>query len=68
MIAFSLPTLSVAWVAQASAPAMRRAALSGLVVAQGLLSFAFLAYIHDREVIDGDYGTVYHALPAELKR
>ena len=68
VIAFSLPALSVAWAAQACAPVMRRAGLAGLVVAQAGLSFAFLAYIHDREIIDGDYGTVYHALPAEAKR
>ena len=61
VIAFSLPALSIAWLAYAGGNARRL--LAALVVAQAALSGAFLAYIHDRQVIDGDYGAVYGASP-----
>lgn len=73
VIAFCLPALSVAWFAFAGTRGTERsrtttrALLASLAIAQAGLALAFQSYIHDREVIDGDYGTVYHALPADKK-
>ena len=71
VIAFCLPALSLAWFAFAGTRStersltVTRALLTGLVIAQGTLALAFHGYIHDRAVIDGDYGTVYRDLPAD---
>lgn len=67
VIAFSLPALSLAWLARAgSAPTAASAAvgrwlLSCLVLAQAGLTMLFLSYIHRVQVIDGEYGTAYGA-------
>ncbi len=39
--------------------ALGRGLLAALVVVQGLLSIQFLGYIHDRQQINGDFGTTY---------
>jgi hypothetical protein len=65
VIALSLPALSLAWLARAGSvaspksQATMRLLLSGLVLAQAALTFSFLWYIHDRQIIHGDYGTAY---------
>jgi hypothetical protein len=65
VITFSLPALSVAWLARAGSArtdtsvAAARALLSTLVLAQAGLTALFLWYIHTTQVIDGDYGTAY---------
>jgi hypothetical protein len=73
VITFSLPALSLAWLAHAGAgptagsQRTSRLLLAGLVFAQAAVTSAFLLYIHDREVIDGDYGVVYRALPLSAR-
>jgi hypothetical protein len=67
IIAFSLPALWVAWLARVGSNGSigsatnSRLLLAGLVVAQACTTLTFLAYIHETQFIQGDYGTVYHA-------
>jgi len=67
VVAFCLPALSVAWCVRASSPddersvAAGRRLLLGLALAQACLTLCFLCFIHETQVIDGDYGTVYRA-------
>jgi hypothetical protein len=54
--------------AKAGQPAgLGRGLLAGLVVVQSLISLQFLAYVHDRQRIQGDYGPTYAVqhLPAD---
>ena len=66
-IAFSLPALWLAWLTRAGSngsigsTANSRLLLTGLVLAQACLTITFLAYIHETQFIQGDYGTVYGA-------
>jgi hypothetical protein len=70
VVLFTLPALWLARLALAgSAPngagidraPPARGLLAAMVIAQAVLTLIFLWFIHDTKVIDGDYGTVYHA-------
>ncbi len=67
IVAFALPALSLAWIARAGsreAPgsiALGRVLLALLVLAQAGVTLLFLGFIHDTQVIAGDYGTAYRA-------
>jgi hypothetical protein len=66
-IAFSLPMLSVAKLAQvgsngnSASITSSRYLLSALVLAQACLTMSFLGYVHETKFIKGDYGIVYRA-------
>jgi hypothetical protein len=63
IVAFVLPSLSIAWVALTGASLRQRTAprrlLAGMVVAQAALTLAFLCFVHETQVIHGEYGTAY---------
>jgi hypothetical protein len=63
IVAFSLPSLSLAWIALVGAsPQQRRTPrrlLGGMVVVQAVLTLAFLCFVHETQIIQGDYGTAY---------
>jgi hypothetical protein len=68
VIAFSLPMLSLAKLAQvgsngssSASIANSRFLLSALVLAQACLTISFLGYVHETKFIKGDYGIVYRA-------
>src|SRR5262249_6830365 len=74
-VAFALPALSLVRLAFAGSSsglasiANTRRILAVIVVAQGCVSSAFLAYVHQVQRIDGDYGTAFgsqaHALTSK---
>jgi hypothetical protein len=74
IIALPLLALWVAWIARVGAgpgPSMvsARRLLAALVVSQAGVTMLFLAYIHQTQVIHGDYGTTYGSQrPAGLPR
>jgi hypothetical protein len=65
VVAFSLPALWLAWIAQAGSRghvgslANSRRLLAALVLVQAGLTLIFFAYIHETQIIDGDYGVAY---------
>jgi hypothetical protein len=65
IVAFSLPSLSLAWLALASdggnaaSLSVSRLLLTAMVVLQAVLALAFLCFIHQTQFIRGDYGTTY---------
>jgi hypothetical protein len=63
IVAFSLPSLSLAWIALVGAgPQQRRTPrrlLGTMVLAQAALTLAFLCFVHETQIIHGDYGTAY---------
>ena len=66
VVAFSLPALWLAWIAQAGSSsgcarslANSRRLLTALVLVQASLTLLFLSYIHEAQIIDGDYGVAY---------
>jgi hypothetical protein len=67
-IAHALEALWLAWLAlprfgaQPSELKRGRIFLGTLCLAQALITFGFLSYVHARQTIDGDYGTTYRAL------
>ena len=58
VVAFALPAVALACAALLAGDVGRRL-LSGLVVAQAVLAFGFLAFIHDHGGAPGDYGIAY---------
>jgi hypothetical protein len=66
IVAFALPSLSIAWIALTGAGtqlAAPRRLLTGMVVAQAALALAFLCFVHQTQIIHGDYGTAYGSQP-----
>jgi hypothetical protein len=67
IVASPLPALWVAWIARAGSGAgagsagHARGLLAALVIAQASVTVLFLAYIHQAQVIHGDYGTAFGA-------
>ena len=65
IILFNLPYLAVAWIAgfpsqfNAHAQTTSRRLLTALCLCQVLLTLSFLGFIHEKQVIQGDYGTTY---------
>jgi hypothetical protein len=64
IILFNLPYLALAWMAlyrSSVPPALKRSrlALLGVCICQFLLTMSFLGFIHNQQVIHGDYGTTY---------
>jgi hypothetical protein len=66
VVVFSLPALSLAWIAQAGSSsgragslAISRRLLATLVVAQASVTLIFLVYIHETQIIAGNYGVAY---------
>src|SRR5262245_23656337 len=65
VVAFSLPALWLAWIAQAGSSghvgslANSRRLLAALVLIQAGLTLIFFTYIHETQFIDGDYGIAY---------
>jgi hypothetical protein len=66
IVAFSLPALWLAWIAQAGSSSGRvgsfvssRRLLATLVLVQASVTLIFLTYIHEVQIIDGDYGVAY---------
>ena len=66
IVTFSLPALSLAWIAQAGSSRDRvasvansRRLLAVLAAAQASVTLLFLAYVHQTQIIDGDYGVAY---------
>jgi len=72
IIVYLLNLLWVAYaalsVAQGDRAALRsgRRLLAGLLIVELLISASFLSYIHDRQVIDGDYGVTFAAQRSTL--
>ena len=67
VVAFSLPALWLAWLVRVGESSSERAAahsrllLLGMVLAQACTTIIFLAYVHETQVIRGDYGTAYRS-------
>ena len=65
IVASPLPALWVAWMARAGtgpgagSAANARGLLAALVIAQASLTVLFLLYIHQTQIIHGDYGTAF---------
>ena len=67
VIAFPLPFLSLTWLVLETGPrsarfmAATRALLLVLVLTEAGLTACLMSFIHDKQIIQGDYGTVYRA-------
>jgi hypothetical protein len=65
IVVFNLPELWLAWMAwfgSCNRPQSRRVShllLAGMCICQALLTMSLLGFIHEKQIIQGDYGTTY---------